>query len=161
MAQHNKKIFNLRNGLKALNYRNKDYYDRLDDDEKKAYSPYLMMRYMSNIIHKDNFFVEHHIEMVNQAVNKHLFAIGRHKKLLWLLTSMTGTLSQQYHQWLKPMKRTYKLNDGVKKLLEIYPNKKESDLATLDKILTDDERKEIILAHGKDITDGTKSTKRN
>ena len=38
-AEKNRKFFDLRNGLKAVDFRNKDYFDRIDDKEKSLYSP--------------------------------------------------------------------------------------------------------------------------
>ena len=64
MAKANRKFFELRNGLKAVDFRNKDYYDRIDDHERSLYSPYMLMRYASSISSKDKFYVEHYIEMV-------------------------------------------------------------------------------------------------
>ena len=62
--QKKRKFFELRNGLKAVDFRNKDYYDRIDDHEKSLYSPYMQMRYASSISSKDQFYVEHYVEMV-------------------------------------------------------------------------------------------------
>ena len=83
-----RKFFELRNGLKAVDFRNKDYFDRIDDTEKSLYSPYMLMRYVSSVSSKDPFYVEHYVEMVNECVNKHCFTLGKHKKLLWILTAM-------------------------------------------------------------------------
>ena len=144
----NRKFFELRNGLKAVDFRNKDYYDRIDDQEKSLYSPFMLMRYASCISSKDKFYVEHYIEMVNECVNKHLFTLsGKHKKLCWILTAMCGALKQQFHPWIKPMKRVP--NKSLKQLQEIFPTTKESDLETLDKLITDKELEELLEAHGR------------
>ena len=142
-----RKFFELRNGLKAVDYRNKDYYDRIDDHEKSLYSPYMLMRYAATVSSKDKFFVAHYVEMVNECVNKHLFTLSsKHKKLCWILTSMCGALQQQFHPWIKPMKRVP--NKSMKQLQKLYPAMKESDLETLDKIITDRELEELIESHG-------------
>jgi hypothetical protein len=136
-----RKFFELRNGLKAVDFRNKDYH------EKSLYSPYMLMRYVSSVSSKDPFYVEHYVEMVNECVNKHCFTLGsKHKKLLWILTAMCGAETQQFHPWIKPMKRV--ANKSLKKLMQIYPNWKETDLEVLDKIITDKELEELIEAHG-------------
>ena len=147
MAETNRKFFELRNGLKAVDFRNKDYYDRIDDQEKSLYSPFMLMRYASCINSKDKFYVEHYIEMINECVNKHLFTLsGKHKKICWILTSMCGALKQQFHPWIKPMKRVP--NKSLKQLQQLFPTTKESDLETLDKIITDRELEELLEAHG-------------
>ena len=147
MTKQHRKFFELRNGLKAVDFRNKDYYDRIDDQEKSLYSPYMLMRYASCVSSKDKFYVEHYVEMINECVNKHCFTLGsKHKKLLWILTAMCGALKQQFHPWIKPMKRVP--NKSLKQLLTLFPNAKENDLETLDKIITDRELEELFEAHG-------------
>ena len=149
MAKQNRKFFELRNGLKAVDFRNKDYYDRIDDVEKSLYSPYMLMRYASCVSSKDKFYVEHYVEMINECVNKHCFTLGsKHKKLLWILTAMCGALKQQFHPWIKPMKRVP--NKSLKQLLTLFPDTKEDNLETLDKIITDRELEQLLEAHGID-----------
>ena len=147
MPKQNRKFFELRNGLKAVDFRNKDYYDRIDNLEKSLYSPYMLMRYASCVSSKDKFYVEHYVEMINECVNKHCFTLGsKHKKLLWILTAMCGALKQQFHPWIKPMKRVP--NKSLKQLLTLYPNAKENDLETIDIVITDRELEELLEAHG-------------
>ena len=147
MPNQTRKFFELRNGLKAVDFRNKDYYDRIDNHERSLYSPFMLMRYASCVSSKDKFYVEHYVEMINECVNKHLFTLsGKHKKLCWILTSMCGALKQQFHPWIKPMKRVP--NKSLKQLQQLFPTAKETDLETLDKIITDRELEELIEAHG-------------
>jgi DNA primase len=142
----NRKFFELRNGMKAIDFRNKDYYDRIDDKEKSLYSPYMIMRYAS-AVSGDKFYQEHYVEMINECVNKHLWELSsKHKKLCWILTAMCGSLKQQFHPWVKPMKKV--ANKSLQKLMDIYPNLKMSDLETLDKVITDTELEQLIEDHG-------------
>ena len=60
--------------MKAIDFRNKDYYDRIDDHERSLYSPYMIMRYAS-AVSGDRFYQEHYVEMVNECVNKNLFEL--------------------------------------------------------------------------------------
>ena len=142
-----RKYFELRNGLKAVDFRNKDYYDRIDDHEKSLYSPYMIMRYASSVS-GDRFYQEHYVEMINECVNKNLFSLDdkKDKKLCWILTAMCGGLKQQFHPWIKPMKRVS--NKSLQKLQKIYPAWNIEDLETLDKIITDRELEELLEAHG-------------
>ena len=126
MPKQNRKFFELRNGLKAVDFRNKDYYDRIDDQEKSLYSPYMLMRYASCVSSKDKFYVEHYVEMINECVNKHLFTLSDQniKNYVWILTAMCGALKQQFHPWIKPMKRVP--NKSLKQLLTLFPTAKEN-----------------------------------
>jgi hypothetical protein len=145
-TESKRKFFELRNGLKAVDFRNKDYYDRIDDHERSLYSPYMIMRYASSVS-GDRFYQEHYVEMVNECVNKHLFTLSsKHKKLCWILTAMCGGLKQQFHPWIKPMKRIP--NKSLKLLQQIFPQAKESDLETLDQLITDRELEALQEAHG-------------
>lgn len=145
-TEQNRKFFELRNGMKAIDFRNKDYYDRIDEKEQSLYSPYMIMRYAS-AVSGDRFYQEHYVEMVNECVNKHLWTLSsKHKKLCWILTAMCGSLKQQFHPWVKPMKKV--ANKSLQKLMDIYPNLKMSDLETLDKVITDAELEQLIEDHG-------------
>jgi len=142
-----KKFFELRNSMKAIDFRNKDYYDRIDEHERSLYSPYMTMRYAS-AVSGDRFYQEHYVEMINECVNKNLFELsGKHKKLCWLLTAMCGGLKQQFHPWIKPMKKN--VNKSLQTLMDIYPNTKMLDLEALDKIITDGELEQLLEDHGK------------
>ena len=104
------------------------------------------MRYASSVS-GDKFYQEHYVEMINECVNKHLFTLSsKHKKLCWILTAMCGGLKQQFHPWIKPMKRVP--NKSLKQLQTLFPTAKETDLETLDKIITDRELEDLLEAHG-------------
>ena len=87
--------------------------------------------------------------MVNECAKKNLFVLSsKHKKLCWILTSMCGALKQQFHPWIKPMKRVS--NKSLKQLEQIYPTWNIEDIEALDKIITDRELEELIELHGLD-----------
>jgi len=149
MVQSKRKFFELKPGLEAIDYRNKDYFDRIDDHEKSLYSPYMLMRYASNIASNEKFYKEHYVEMINEVVNKHLFTLsGKHKKLCWILTAMCGGLKKQFHPWIKPMKRTS--NKSIQRLEKLFPTAKLSDLEVLDSVITDKELEDLEKDHGLD-----------
>ena len=107
------------------------------------------MRYASNIASNEKFYKEHYVEMINEVVNKHLFALsGKHKKLCWILTAMCGGLKKQFHPWIKPMKRTS--NKSIQRLEKLFPTAKLSDLEVLDSVITDKELEDLEKDHGLD-----------
>jgi hypothetical protein len=55
--------------LKALDTKDYDFYDNLSDDEKKAFNPYILMRYASNV-QGDVDIQEWFVEMINECINK-------------------------------------------------------------------------------------------
>ena len=147
--QKNRKFFELRNGLKAVDFRNKDYYDRIDDHERSLYSPYILMRYASSVSSKDPFYVEHYVEMINECVNKHLWTVSKYKKLAWMLTAMCGVERAQFHPWLESKKKSGD-NDKQKLLLQLYENMKQDDIETLANINDKKELKELARDFGND-----------
>ena len=137
----------LKDILAAIDMNAKNVWDELSDDERKQVSFYLLNRYVSAIKGKTED-KQLQIFKTNQYYNKNFFTLTKHKKLLWVLTSMCGAETQQFHPWIKPMKRVP--NKSLKKLQQIYPTWKEQDLETLDKVITDRELEELIEAHGID-----------
>ena len=79
-----RKFFELRNGLKAVDFRNKDYFDRIDDHERSLYSPFMLMRYVSSVSSKDPFYVEHYVESVEQGVES-LFSFSNSSTTIILI----------------------------------------------------------------------------
>ena len=135
----------LKDVLAAIDMNAKNVWDELSDDERKQVSFYLLNRYVS-AVKGSKQDKELQILKTNQYYNKNFFTLTKHKKLLWILTAMCGALQQQFHPWIKPMKRVP--NKSLKQLQQIYPTWKESDLETLDKVITDRELEELIEAHG-------------
>ena len=144
MATKNNKL-PIKDILAAIDMKATNVWDDLSDDEKKQVSFYLLNRYAS-AIKGPRAKQELTILKTNEYYNKNFFTLSKHKKLLWILTAMCGSLQQQFHPWVKPMKRVP--NKSLKKLQQIYPTWKEADLETLDKIITDRELEELIEAHG-------------
>ena len=147
-AEKNRKFFDLRNGLKAVDFRNKDYFDRIDDKERSLYSPYMIMRYASSVT-GDKFYQEHYVEMINECVNKHLWTLSKYKKLAWMLTSMCGVEQGQFHPWLGSKKKTGN-NDKQKLLSQLYENMKQDDIELLADINDKKELKELARDFGND-----------
>lgn len=113
--------------LNAVDQRNYEFFDRLTDQEKKEFSPYVLMRYVSNV-NSDQFFQEHFIEMTNELVNKNHWQLSKdHKPLLWKLFAGCGAGENMYHPYLAAGKKE-KANKIEKLLCELYPAHKLSDI---------------------------------
>lgn len=129
--------------LRAVNAKDYDFYNNLTDEEKKAFSPYILMRYTSNVT-LDRDIQEWFVEMTNECVNKHHWQLSKnHKNLLWKLFAATGTGINCYHPYLAASKKTK--TDKFEKLLEeIYPTKKLSDIKLLASIMDQKDRNELF-----------------
>ena len=143
-----KKFFELRNGLKAVDFRNKDYYDRIDDHERSLYSPFMLMKYMASV-KGEQWMQEHYVEMINECINKHHWTISKYKKLSWMLTAMCGVEQGQFHPWLGSKKKTGN-NDKQKLLSQLYENMKQDDVDLLAEINDKKELKELARDFGND-----------
>ena len=143
-----KPSINLNQMLYNLDIGSKEWYESLDSEYKKSFSPYVAMRFASSV-KSNKILQEAYIESVNEFCNKHFTTTQKHNDdslLFWKLLCLCGAGQKQFHPWIKPMKRVP--NKSLKKLQQIYPTWKETDLETLDKVITDRELEELIEAHG-------------
>ena len=116
----------LRDMLNALDKNDFDFYSRLDKDQKKAFSPWLAMRYASSASGQDAY---HYLLMVNDLVNVDFSSLKKHPELQWKLLATCGIGHTSYHKYIQPGKKKAK-SKLHKLLVELYPalNEKERDL---------------------------------
>ena len=129
--------------LAAVDNRNYDFYDNLSDEEKKAFSPYILMRYTANVA-GDRETQEWFLENTNEFVNKNHWTLSKnHKALLWKLFAATGAGVTLFHPYLAAGKK--EKTDKFEKLLEeLYPARKLSDIKMLAKMMTKEDRQELF-----------------
>jgi len=129
--------------LKAVDLKNYDFYDNLTDEEKKGFSPYLLMRYISNV-QGDRDTQEWFVEMTNELVNKNHWELSKnHKPLLWKLFAGIGTGATAYHPYLAASKKE-KANKIEKLLCEIYPAKKMDEIKLLASMIDKKDIEELF-----------------
>ena len=120
-----------------------DFYDNLPDAEKKEFSPYILMRYVSNV-QGDRDIQEWFVEMTNELVNKHHWVLSKnHKALLWKLFAATGAGVNCYHPYLKAGSKE-KAVKIEKLLVEIYPSMKLSEIKMLAKMMDKKDKEELF-----------------
>lgn len=136
--------------LKAVDLRNYDFYDQLTEQEKKEFSPYVLMRYVSNVQSSDEDTQEWFIERVNELVNKNHWDLSKgHKGLLWKLFAACGIGESMYHPYLKAGAKE-KAVKFEKLLAEQNPAMKMEDIKLWAKLITKEEREEIFDSLGFD-----------
>lgn len=134
---------NIKNEMAQFDNKNRAFYDDLTTEEKKKFSPYLMIRWGTSVSGSADLQAYYLING-NQNLNKNYFDINstQHKKLLWLLaTTVSPGLGVKYHQWIPPKKKESD-NKHIKFLKDRYPHLKESDIALLSKINSKQELKQ-------------------
>ena len=129
--------------LNAVDQKVYDFYDNLTDEERKVFSPYILMRYTSNV-QGDRDIQEWFIEMTNECVNKNHWDLSKnHRALLWKLFAATGAGVNCYHPYLASGKKE-KANKIEKLLAEIYPAKKLEDIKLLASMMDKKDKEELF-----------------
>ena len=138
----------IRNEMSRFDLKDRDFYDSLTDEERKKFSPYLMIRWGS-AVNGSADLQKFYVISVNERLNKHFFAVNRHPKLQWLMaTTVSPGLGTQTHNWIAPKKKEGSNSARRKFLAEVYPNLKSSDIDVLNLIMTDDEFRALERDHG-------------
>ena len=128
--------------LDAVNRRDYGFYKTLTDDELKGFSPYVLMRYISNA--KGRSLQEHFIERTNERVNKHHWLLSKeHKELLWKLCASVGTGDNVYHPYIKGLGKE-SANKIEKLLCELYPAMKMGDIKLMASMMDKKDKEELF-----------------
>jgi hypothetical protein len=129
--------------LNAVDQKNYDFYTNLTDDERKAFSPYILMRYTASV-QGDRDTQEWFLDRTNEMVNKNHWDLSKnHKALLWKLFAATGAGVNCYHPYLAAGKKE-KANKIEKLLVELYPAMKMAEIKMLAKMMDKDDIKELF-----------------
>jgi hypothetical protein len=135
--------------LRAINNRDHNFYDNLSDEEKKAFSPYLLMRYVSNpkVDPETYAFI---LERVNEYVNKNHWDLSKsHKALLWKLFASCGLGVDVNYTYLKSGSKE-KANKIEKLLAELYPAMKMTDIKLKASLMDTKDKNELFDSLGFD-----------
>ena len=121
------------NEMAAYDRKDRSYYDKFTDEQRKQFSTYLMLKYGANVGGSADMQA-YYLMATNERVNKHFFEINRHTKLQWLCcTSVSPQMGNQFHYWLKGKKKEGD-NKSQKFLAKLYPNLKSDEIDLLAKI---------------------------
>ncbi len=151
--------------LYNLDTRNKAFYSNLSDEEKKGYTPLILMRFMSSAPNQGGLH-EYHLEAVNEIVNRDFWSLSKHPELQHKLLSICGVGKKQFHSWIPNSKKQTKtkLFDFLKKVL---PDANDDEIALYLKINSLDDFKSLLKEYGlqdkemKEILEQLKSVKNN
>lgn len=133
--------------MAAIDKKDRGFYNRLSDEQKKAFSAWMMMRYCSSVQGKE---AANYIYMTNELVNYQFMEVSKHPELQWLLLSTCGVGKVQFHPYLKPPNARKKKNKIFDFIYETFPHMKTEDINHLINLNTKEELKELALSHGYD-----------
>jgi len=129
--------------LNAVDRKDYSFYDNLTDEERKAFSPYVLMRYTANV-QGDRDIQEWFLDTTNDYVNKHHWDLSKnHKALLWKLFAATGAGISAFHPYIAAGKKE-KANKIEKLLCELYPAKKMDEIKLLASMMDKKDRDELF-----------------
>jgi len=134
----------IKSEMTAFDRKNRDFYDSLGDEEKKKFSPFLMIRYGATVTGSSDLQA-YYLMSCNERLNKNFFEVNttQHKKLQWLLaTTVSPDMGNQFHQWIKVGKRETD-NKAIKFLRELYPHISDDEIELLAEINTKNDLKQM------------------
>lgn len=137
------------NEMAAYDRKDRAYYDKFTDEQRKSFSTYLMLKYGANVSGNADMQA-YYLMATNERVNKHFFDINRHPKLQWLAcTSVSPGMGNQFHYWLKTKKKEGD-NKSQKFLAKLYPAMKQDEIDLLAKINNTENLKDLAKKLGWD-----------
>ena len=141
--------------LAALDKKDYSYYDRLSEEQKKKFVPYMMTHWMSTV--KSSSDIQgFYVMSTDGAANKHLFNeyVQRHPKLQWLMFCAASLgAGKQFHQWIPHIKigvtslrDNAKISDIIDYFTKIYPKLSSEDIMSMGEAYIEEHRKMHFLA---------------
>jgi hypothetical protein len=139
------------NEMAAYDRKDRDYYDKFTDEERKQFSTYLMLRYGASVGGNADLQA-YYLMATNKYVNKHFFDLNKHTKLQWLMcTTVSPNMGNQFHYWLAAKKKEGKSTNKLRKVVaSLYPNMKSDEMDMFMSMNTEKEIKEYCKELGWD-----------
>jgi len=129
--------------IPALDRRDKKFYGKLNDEQKKDISIWTLTRWMSST--RANSDIQ--ICNVNTIVNSRAKFLTKHKELQWMLLAMSGTGKPVKHDWVAPPKGIKK-NRVEETILQYFPNLRTDELDLFQKINTVEDLENFLVDNG-------------
>lgn len=99
---------NIKSEMKAIDCKEKDWYDSLTDEEKSQISLWQLMRFTSSCNSKIQDINNHYLIMTNELVNVNFNKLKKEKELQFKLLQIVGLGTKQFHPWIHPPKKEKK-----------------------------------------------------
>lgn len=127
--------------LGAVDRRDKTFYDNLTDEERKAFTPYVMLRWVSTV-NSNSVLEQWYVEETNRMVNINYFTLAKHPKFMWLMYSQVGSTHRVKHEYIA--RSNTKKDKNLTALMKVYPSMKQNDLELLLKVADAKELKDLL-----------------
>lgn len=121
----------------------REFYDSLDEQERKKFGPFLMIRWGSSVRGNPDL-EEWYLRATNERLNLNFFDLGKHPKLQWLsATTVSPGMGNQYHEWIG-MKKSGAGNSKIVKFLKSqYDELDDDEIKLLSEINSTDDIKQL------------------
>ena len=121
----------INNEMAQLDTKNRAFYDELNEEERKKFSTYLMLRYAASVEGGPDI-QEWYLRVTNERINANFFDLGKHPKLQWLLcTTVSPDMGRQRHYWQASKKKEGSNSKALKFLTKLYPHLRNDELELL------------------------------
>ena len=138
----------INNEMAQLDTKNRKFYDELNEEERKKFSTYLMLRYAASVEGGPDI-QEWYLRVTNERVNANFFDLGKHPKLQWLLcTTVSPGMGRQRHYWQASKKKEGSNSKALKFLTKLYPYLRTDELELLAELNDTKELKALAKTMG-------------
>lgn len=107
--------------LPNLDRRNFEYYQGLDEEQKKEYVPYILMRWLSQAPNQHGI-AQYYLKQVNIQANHHFWDLSKHVDLQHRLLASCGIGDKVRHSWIGMPKKLSQASALDKFVLDIFPS---------------------------------------
>jgi hypothetical protein len=138
----------INNEMAQLDTKNRAFYDELNEEERKKFATYLMLRYSASVEGGPDI-QEWYLRVTNERVNANFFDLGKHPKLQWLLcTTVSPDMGRQRHYWQASKKKEGSNSKALKFLTKLYPHLRTDELELLAELNDTKELKALAKTMG-------------
>jgi len=138
----------INNEMAQLDTKNRAFYDELNEEERKKFATYLMLRYSASVEGGPDI-QEWYLRVTNERVNANFFDLGKHPKLQWLLcTTVSPDMGRQRHYWQGSKKKEGSNSKALKFLTKLYPHLRTDELELLTELNDTKELKALAKTMG-------------
>lgn len=138
---------NIKEEMRAIDAKDRAWWDSLTEEEKKKIGIWLLMRYTSNA--GDKQFTEHYLDWTNEVVNVHFNKLRKHPQLQFQLMQLVGLGKSTFHPWIPPGKGMKK-NKIQKWVIENYNHLNDDEVEIFISTKTKEDFIELFEEYGMD-----------
>lgn len=150
-----KQDFDLFEALVALDKKDYGYYDRLSEEQKRKFVPYMMLQWMATVKGSKDL-QSYYIQSTEYHANKYMFneLVQKNPKLQWLmLCASSPGLGKQFHQWIPnippsitKLKAPAKTKDIKEYFTKIYPKVDSNTIKEISEAFVTEHKRKLYLS---------------